>query len=262
MKPGRALLDEVIDVARAAGEEVLDVYARGCAVHSKHDGSPVTEADERAHRLICSELERVAPGVPVVSEEATGPTAGQAAPSSFWLVDPLDGTKEFIARNGEFTINVALIEDGIAVLGVVYAPVSGAVFAGSPDTGALVEDGAGRRAISARRGSTERTTVVVSRRHGDQEGLERVVDGRPVGTLIRVGSSLKFCLLAAGRADLYPRLGTTMEWDTAAGDAVLRAAGGSVTDLEGRPLRYGKPGFENPHFIARGLDDVGVRRGG
>jgi 3'(2'), 5'-bisphosphate nucleotidase len=244
-------LTEVIAIAREAGAEVLDVYARGCAVESKLDGSPVTEADRRAQQLICDRLARLTPQVRVVAEEDCDATSGEA-PDVFWLVDPLDGTKEFIDRGGEFTVNIALVEHGEPVLGVVLAPALERLFAAAGD--ATVEDAAGRRAISVRPTPAEGATIVSSRSHGDREELARFAASRRIAASVIAASSLKFCLVAAGEADLYPRFGRTMEWDTAAGDAVLRAAGGRVLDLSGEPLRYGKPGFENPPFVAFGGD--------
>ena len=171
----------------------------------------------------------------------------------FWLVDPLDGTKEFLKRNGEFTVNIALIERGTPVLGVVLAPASGRLFAGAAGAGAFVEDESGRRmTIVCRRVPAAGLTVVSSRSHGDVEALNAYLAGRIVASHVTAGSSLKFCLVAGGEADLYPRFGRTMEWDTAAGHAILRAAGGRVTDLNGAELRYGKPDFANPHFVAMG----------
>jgi 3'(2'), 5'-bisphosphate nucleotidase len=266
------MVEEVIAIARAAGEEVLEVYERGCGVERKQDGSPVTPADRRAQEIICARLERVAPGIPIVAEETTDTTtaaierrgaeasgakiergARRAVPSrcDFWLVDPLDGTKEFVARNGEFTINIALIEAGAPVLGVVLAPALDRLYAAASGA-AVIEDAGGRRPLAARIAPAEGATVVSSRSHCDPEALARFIAGRKIARSISAGSSLKFCLLAAGEADLYPRFGRTMEWDTAAGDAILRAAGGRVIDLNGDPLRYGKPGFENPSFVAVG----------
>jgi 3'(2'), 5'-bisphosphate nucleotidase len=213
----------------------------------------VCGADERSQEIILAHLAEIEGHVPVVAEEGT--QASLASPHEpFWLVDPLDGTKEFLDRTDEFTINIALVEDRVPVLGVVLAPARGLLFSAAPGVSASVEDGAGRRSIAARSIPAEGATVVSSRSHGDREALDRYTAGRPVARATVAGSSLKFCLLAAGEADLYPRFGRTMEWDTAAGDAILRAAGGRVTDLEGRPLTYGKPGFENPHFIARGRE--------
>jgi 3'(2'), 5'-bisphosphate nucleotidase len=247
------ILEEVIRIARAAGHEVLEVYGQGCAVHTKEDGSPVTEADKRAQEIICTRLTELAPDVPIVAEEDADRGPGEPPSGSFWLVDPLDGTKEFVNRNGEFTVNIALIEANAPVLGVVLAPALDRLFAAAPGTAAVLEDAAGRRSLSARITPAEGATVVSSRSHADAEALARCIAGRRVAASITAGSSLKFCLIAAGEADLYPRFGRTMEWDTAAGDAILRAAGGRVTDLEGRPLTYGKSGFENPGFIASGL---------
>jgi 3'(2'), 5'-bisphosphate nucleotidase len=245
------MLEQIIQLARAAGEEVLAVYAEEAEAQTKHDGSPVTEADHRAEKVICAALAELSPGVPVFAEEGCPQDATAPANGSFWLVDPLDGTKEFISRNGEFTVNIGLIEDGVPVLGVVLAPALDRVFAADA-TRALVEDAEGRRALAARSTPPEGATLVSSRSHGDPEALARFTEGRTIANSIAAGSSLKFCLVAAGEADLYPRFGRTMEWDTAAGDAILRAAGGLVTDLEGRPLQYGKPGFENPAFVASG----------
>ncbi len=255
-EPRRPGLDEVVAIVRAASAVVASVYGRDFAVHAKADASPVTEADERAEALIVPALRALAPGVPVVAEEMAARGEMDAidggAAARFWLVDPLDGTKEFIARNGEFTVNVALVEQGAPVLGVVAAPALGRVYAGVAGQGAWVEDDAGRRAIAVRAPPDEGATVVASRSHADVAALEAFLVGKRVARRVDAGSSLKLCLLAAGQADLYPRLGRTMEWDIAAGHAVLAAAGGSVCTLDGQPLRYGKPGFENPHFVARG----------
>jgi 3'(2'), 5'-bisphosphate nucleotidase len=245
-------LEELIAIARAAGRKVLDVYAGGCTVHRKDDGSPVTEADRRAQEVICRHLTRLAPDLPIVAEEDCDTTIDSDQTGRFWLVDPLDGTKEFLSRNGEFTVNIALIERGAPVYGVIFAPAIDRIYASAPRAGALVEDDAGRRVIAARQLPIEGATVVSSRSHGDPDAIARCVAGQKIASFTCAGSSLKFCLLAAGEADLYPRLGRTMEWDTAAGDAILRSAGGCVTDLRGRAITYGKPGFENPHFIARG----------
>ena len=240
-------------IAREAGALVLEVYATDFTVRGKCDQSPVTEADERAEKLIVSALQALAPGVPIVAEEAVA--AGQVPEigSLFWLVDPLDGTKEFISRNGEFTVNIALVAHGAPVLGVVFAPALDRLFAGDVHSGAWLEDGTGRHPIRCRKVPQAGLTVVASRSHGDAAALDSFLAGRKVAALANAGSSLKLCLLAAGEADLYPRLGRTMEWDIAAGHAVLVAAGGTVTDLQGAPLRYGKPGFDNPHFVAVGL---------
>ena len=245
-------LDAVARIVRAAGEVVMSVYAGTIDVRRKDDASPVTEADERAEALIVPALRALAPGVPVVAEEMAARGQADGAAERFWLVDPLDGTKEFISRNGEFTVNIALVQNGRPVLGVVGAPAIGRLFAGAQGQGAWVEDSGGRRTISVRPVPAEGLTVVASRSHGDADALDRFLQGRRVARLVNAGSSLKLCLLAAGEADLYPRLGRTMEWDIAAGHAVLAAAGGRVSRLDGGELAYGKPGFDNPHFAAWG----------
>ncbi len=244
------LLAAVAAIARRAGDLILDVYRTDFAVRGKNDASPVTEADERAEGLIVPALEALAPGVPVVAEEAVAAGRIPQVGDWFWLVDPLDGTKEFISRNGEFTVNIALVRTGRPVLGVVLAPALGRLFAGVVGQGAWVEEGGVRRPIRCRAVPAEGLTVVASRSHGDAAALDAFLAGRRVAALANAGSSLKLCLVAAGEADLYPRLGRTMEWDIAAGHAVLAAAGGRVNTLAGAPLAYGKPGFDNPHFVA------------
>jgi 3'(2'), 5'-bisphosphate nucleotidase len=258
MKPDaasrEALIEAVIGIVRRAGAIVMDVYATDFTVRGKADASPVTEADERAEALIVPALEALLPGVAVVAEEAAANGRAPRVGTRFWLVDPLDGTREFVSRNGEFTVNVALIEGGVPLLGVVLAPALGRLFAGAVGLGAFVEDVHGRRAIACRAPPAEGLTVLVSRSHGDAAALAAFLAGRKVASLASSGSSLKLCLVAAGEADLYPRLGRTMAWDIAAGHAVLLAAGGQVRCLDGTALGYGKPGFENPHFVASGRD--------
>jgi 3'(2'), 5'-bisphosphate nucleotidase len=250
----RELLEQVLPVTRAAGHAILEVYATDFEVRGKSDASPVTAADERAEAIILAALAKLTPSIPVVSEEAAAAGRIPAVEDSFWLVDPLDGTKEFINRNGEFTVNIALIEKGRPTLGVVLAPALSRLFAGAEGAGAFLEENAQRRPIACRVAPAAGLTVVASRSHGDPEALDRFLAGRKVAHQTNAGSSLKLCLVAAGEADLYPRLGRTMEWDIAAGDAVLRAAGGMVKTLSGEPLAYGKPGFANPHFAAWGVD--------
>lgn len=245
-----SLLEQLVPLARAAGELILEVYATDFAVRGKADGSPLTEADEKAEAVILRGLAQLTPDIPVVAEEAAAAGHVGAAGEVFWLVDPLDGTREFVDRNGEFTVNIALIENGVPVAGVVLAPVTGRLYAGALGAGAFVEDASGRRVIACARARTDGLVVVSSRSHGDAVLLEHFLAERKVASSVKAGSSLKFCLLAGGDADLYPRFGPTMEWDTAAGHAVLLAAGGHVRDLTGEELRYGKPGFANPHFVA------------
>lgn len=246
------LLQKLSAVARHAGEAILDVYGSDFACREKDDASPVTEADERAETLIVAALRALTPGIPVVAEEEVARGGAPLVDGEFWLVDPLDGTREFVGRNGEFTVNIALVQNGAPVFGIVLAPALGRMFTGAIGFGATVEDTRGSRSMRTRAAPIEGLTVVGSRSHGDAQALNAFLAGRRVASVATAGSSLKFCMVACGEADLYPRLGRTMEWDTAAGDAVLRASGGSVRSLDGALLRYGKPGFENPHFVACG----------
>lgn len=254
------LIAAITLIAERAGKLILAYYAEAeeIEVREKVDSSPVTEADEAAEDCILEMLRTLTPDVPVVSEEAA--SAGQIPDVSngrFWLVDPLDGTKEFLNRNGEFTVNIALVVNGRPVAGVVHAPAlamtwAGALGDGGPTVATYSETDQPTMGIRARAIPDEGATVVASRRHGDAEMLDRFLADYSVKDLLSAGSSLKFCLVATGRADLYPRFGRTMEWDTAAGHAVLLAAGGDVEMAEGGPLTYGKPDFANPYFIARG----------
>jgi 3'(2'), 5'-bisphosphate nucleotidase len=244
------VLDRVIAIAEEAGTVILKIYGTEFRVRGKADKSPVTEADEAAEQVILSKLEAVIPGTPIISEEAVSaghiPNAGRR----FWLVDPLDGTKEFINRNGEFTVNIALIDELRPVLGVVLAPALGRLFAGLAGYGAFTGTGAERRPIACRPVPAEGLTVVASRSHADADQLQSFLAGRSVAAFKSIGSSLKFCVVAAGEADIYPRLGRTMEWDIAAGHAILSAAGGKVVELNGAEMSYGKPDLANPHFVA------------
>ncbi|MBT0960597.1 3'(2'),5'-bisphosphate nucleotidase CysQ [Denitromonas iodatirespirans] len=250
-----ALLERLLPIVRDAGELIMTIYRSDFSVRGKADQSPVTEADERAEALILPALAALLPGTPIVAEEAVAAGKVPSVGERFWLVDPLDGTKEFISRNGEFTVNIALIENGQPTLGVVLAPALDRLFAGAVGHGAFIEDAAGRRPIAVRAVPEAGLTVVASRSHGDASALDAFLAGRQVAELRGAGSSLKICLIAAGEADLYPRLGRTMEWDIAAGHAVLAAAGGQLTEIDGAPLRYGKPDFANPHFVAAGTAD-------
>lgn len=247
------LLDGARTLSLAAGAVILDIYRTDFGVAGKSDGSPVTEADARAEAVILAGLQQFTPHIPVVAEEAV--SAGQVPETGteFWLVDPLDGTREFVSRNGEFTVNIALVRDGVPVLGVVFAPAIDVLYEGANGLGATRTVSGTRQPVTARRPLSEGLTVVASRSHGDMDEITRFLGGHRVASLLQVGSSLKLCRVAEGAADLYPRLGRTMEWDIAAGHAVLEAAGGRVETLDGGPLRYGKPGFENPHFVAFGL---------
>jgi len=250
-----ALLPAVLDIARRAGREIMKIYETDFDVSRKDDRSPLTAADLAANTVIVAGLRAMQPQYPILSEEsASVPYAERSRWNPYWLVDPLDGTKEFVSRNGEFTVNIALVEHGNPVLGLVLVPVDGTAYgAAGPGTARRWRGGGPPEAIAARRTPPEGLTVVHSRSHENNAALARYLADKRVAALRVSGSSVKFCLTAAGEADLYPRFGPTMEWDTAAGHAVLLAAGGSVETHDGAPLGYGKSGFANPGFIARGL---------
>jgi len=252
-----SLLDQLHILAVRAGDVIMDIYKTDFDVQIKSDNSPVTKADQLAEELITRAILKIAGAhFPVVGEEAfSDGKAPDIGNSPFWLVDPLDGTKEFMSKNGEFTVNIALIDAGLPVLGVVHAPALGHTFLGSPHGAFADLDGTGPKPIHCRPHPTPGLTALVSRNHKTPE-TETFLEDFKIAEEMSAGSSLKFCTIARGAADLYPRLGRTMEWDTAAGHAVLAAAGGTVTDLNGKPLIYGKPGFENPHFVAKGVPDT------
>jgi len=238
-------------IVRAAGEVVMRHYEAGCDARVKADRSPVTDADEEAEKLILAELDTAFPGVPVVAEEAAAAGHISKVGSRFFLVDPVDGTKEFVKRGGEFTVNIGEIVDGQPVSGVVLAPAIGRLFAGAVGEGAFELAGNAIRDIACRKPDADGLVAVSSRSHPDAK-TDELLKSLPIKGHTNAGSSLKFCLVAAGEADIYPRAGTTMEWDTAAGHAVLAAAGGTVTNWDGSPFVYGKPDFHNGPFIARG----------
>jgi 3'(2'), 5'-bisphosphate nucleotidase len=248
-------------IAHQAGAIIMRHYQDGTETRTKTDHSPVTDADEEAERFILAALEKDCPGVAVVAEEEVAAGRVPVVGARFFLVDPLDGTKEFINRNGEFTVNIAEIENGIAMRGVVYAPAKHRLFAGETPGGAFeieasvdtMPDLDRLRAIAVRKAPQDGLIAVASRSHRDKK-TEDYLAHYPVKDFITAGSSLKFCLVAAGEADIYPRHGRTMEWDTAAGHAVLLAAGGTVTQLDGSAFLYGKSAneFANPFFVARG----------
>ncbi len=261
----RALIEALVRIAERAGQVILGYYRQEAAieVQEKSDSSPVTAADEAAETLILGALNTMSPDIPVIAEEAMAAGEEPDIPGeAFWLVDPLDGTKEFLSGNGEFTVNIALIERGLPIAGVVHAPALGRTWTGvlSDDGPAAYfrEDGRSPEPIGVRPAPADGLTVVASRRHGQGSELDDFLSAYPVRDQVSAGSSLKFCLVASGQADLYPRFGRTMEWDTAAGHAVLLAAGGRVMTIEGAPLRYRKPGFENPYFFADGTPDPEV----
>jgi len=247
------LLDIALRAALAGGEAAMRVYADPFEVTQKTDATPVTEADLASERVIIAMLTSAFPEIPVVSEE-TVPEAGFESPAArFWLVDPLDGTKEFVARNGEFSVLVALIEDGRPVLGVVHGPAVGLTYtAHGPGTAMRRREGGVFEPIRARAPALDGIVVVHSRSHENSRRLAEYFKNRRVLERLKCGSARKFGMLATGEADFYPHFGTTMEWDTAAGQAVLEAAGGHVLDLTGGPLAYGKPGLKNDGFLAWG----------
>jgi len=249
----------VIELAGKAAAEILKVYESEFAIEHKDDRSPLTAADLAAHRCIVAGLQALTPQIPVLSEESKDlDIAARREWTTFWLVDPLDGTREFIKRNGEFTVNIALIVDGVATWGVIQQPVTGALWHGGAGLGAFIREGdAGDVAIHARIPASEPLRIAASRSHRD-ERTQAVLDALPGSDVVGCGSSLKFCRIADGGIDLYPRFGPTSEWDTAAGQAILEGAGGAVLDPQGRPFRYNqRDTLLNGDFIA--LGDIALR---
>lgn len=253
------LVAELRTLALKAGAAALEIYESDFAVDAKSDASPVTEADRLGEEIILDGLKKLAPHIPTLAEEAASEGKIPALGREFFLVDPLDGTKEFITKTGEFTVNIALIRDGRPAIGVVYAPAIGKLYSGVRGAGAALmkvqngEPGAAAP-INARKTPAKGLIAVASRSHRGPE-TDAFLETLDVADFAAAGSSLKFCLIAEGLADVYPRLGRTMEWDTGAGQAVLEAAGGGVVVFGGdEPLGYGKSarGFDNPHFIAWG----------
>lgn len=249
------LLDLMLDAARAAAAEIMAVYLGDFEHAQKSDGSPVTIADQLAEEVILTKL--ISTGIPVLAEESVAAGRVPEASERFFVVDPLDGTKEFLKRNGEFTVNIALVDGGKPVLGVVLAPATGATYLGGPD-GAFEIDARDQR-LPLRTVVDGPIKVVASRSHG-HDALEGFCETFKVEEDVSVGSSLKFCLVAKGEAQLYPRFTPTSEWDTAAGQAVLEAAGGAVLTLDGHPLRYGKGGDHlNPFFVAAASPELALK---
>jgi 3'(2'), 5'-bisphosphate nucleotidase len=250
-------LSDAHDIALEAGRRILDVYEKTIGVDLKVDGSPLTQADTVSHEHIVQALAALTPSIPVLSEESADvPFEERKGWSRFWLVDPLDGTKEFIKRNGEFTVNIALIENGAPVLGVVYVPVLGVSYTACRGRGAFKQkEETPPKPIAVRAIGGTRPIVVASRSHA---GPETVAFLQSLGShdVVSMGSSLKFCLVAEGVADVYPRLGPTMEWDTAAAQCVVECAGGTVTDTAGRVLTYNKSSLKNPWFVVSGADSA------
>jgi len=255
----RKLVSPVCDIARAAGRVIMDVYRDIGAVHTKSDGSPVTEADQRAHRVIVEALGELTPDTPILSEESTQvPYAERRGWSEFWLVDPLDGTREFINQKDEFTVNIALLRQGFPVLGVVLLPAQEVVYWGLGEEAYRQRNGSEPEAIQVAHFRAGVPTVVASRSHSSpatSEFIERVKQSRGDCRLKSMGSALKICLVAEGGADVYPRLGPTSEWDIAAAHSVLQGAGGRMTTARGEPLHYNKENILNPWFVAAGRSD-------
>ncbi len=254
----QGLLEAATQISHRAGEAIVEIYEQAdVGVTTKSDDSPLTLADLASHRIIVEGLSELSPDIPILSEEAeASPFADRQGWTRFWLVDPLDGTKEFIRRNGEFTVNIALIEAGAPVLGVVYAPTLERTFTGIVGRGAWRRDGTAEpQSIQVTGPGPEPLVVAASRSHAGPH-LQAFLASLSQHQLISMGSSLKLCLVADGQADLYPRLGPTMEWDTGAAHAVVAAAGGDVLDFDGQALRYNKEDLHNPWFIVVGNKPV------
>ncbi|HET7816140.1 MAG TPA: 3'(2'),5'-bisphosphate nucleotidase CysQ [Sphingomicrobium sp.] len=245
------LLDDIAQAASEAGEAILEIVQRGFEVDHKRDSSPVTEADRAAELIILAALARAAPGVPVIAEEEVAAGRIPAHGDLFFLVDPLDGTKEFVRGGEDYTVNIGLISGGKPVLGAVFAPATGTLHAGLVGEGAWLMDAGGRREIRTRKPGPQ-LVAVASKSHFNQPTADYLAQAAGDCGYLAIGSSLKFCVVAEGRADIYPRLSPTSEWDTAAGHAVLLAAGGRVDGPDGGPLTYGKRAFINRGFVATG----------
>ena len=253
----RAQLHIAEQLAFQAAEVILAIRARGFATTTKSDQSPVTEADNAAEAVILAGLRTHFPHIPVIAEEEVASGILTTAGNEFWLVDPLDGTREFTAGRDDFAVCIGLIRDGKPILGVVGIPARGVLYSGIVGLGAEKVTATSRTKIACRDTPAAGITVVASRSHGNNADLETLLADHKVAELINIGSAMKFCLVAEGLADFYPRFGRTMEWDTAAAQAVVEAAGGVIHALPGGeqhatlsgPLRYGKPGFDNPHFV-------------
>jgi 3'(2'), 5'-bisphosphate nucleotidase len=245
------LLEDIAAATREAGEAILEVVRRGYDVEHKEDSSPVTEADRAAELVILAALARAAPGFPVIAEEEVAAGRIPAHGDTYFLVDPLDGTKEFVRGGDDYTVNIGLIVGGTPLLGAVFAPATGRLHGGLVGEGAWLEDHEGRVPIQTR-APGEQLVAVASKSHFNQPTADYLCEAARECDYVAIGSSLKFCIVAEGRADIYPRLSPTSEWDTAAGHAVLLAAGGRVDGPDGDPLAYGKRAFLNRGFVATG----------
>ena len=246
------LAKRLVQPVRDAGKKIMQIHGAGVVANAKADGSPVTMADEAAEVILLQALHEMAPDIAVISEE-NAESHRLAPPDRFFLVDPLDGTKEFLRSDGQgaFTVNIGLVEMGVPVMGIVYAPALDRLFYGAVGQGAIEINAGNKREIGVRPVPASGVVAVASRSHRDAATNEWL-EAHGISDTIATGSSLKFCLVAAGEADVYPRFGPTMEWDTAAGDAVLRAAGGRVIHPEGMPFTYGKTEYRNGGFVACG----------
>ncbi len=251
------LIEPVVVLARAAGDAILEVYATDFDVQSKSDESPLTQADLASHAVIGKGLAELTPGIPVISEESGLPPFEERGRwPEYWLVDPLDGTKEFVKKNGEFTVNIALIRGHRPIFGVVHVPVQGKTYLGCEGHGAERRDGASAPVSIRVSDATARPARVVGSRSHRSTGLDHFLAGLGDTTMIPMGSSLKFCIVAEGKADVYPRFGLTSEWDTAAAQAVVEQAGGRVVRMDGTPLDYNaKEDILNPWFLVAGPGD-------
>ena len=248
------LLEQVKQIAYQAGKNIMEIYEQGYAIEEKQDNTPLTEADMAAHKVIEQGLQALTPGIPILSEESKPiPYEQRSRWAHYWLIDPLDGTREFIKRNGEFSVNIALIQDQQPIVGIVYAPVIGCLYYGAKGIGAFKKSSIDDpRPIHVRSSCTKKVIVAGSRSHHGDE-FKRFVSKLEDHEIIHMGSALKSCLVAEGKADIYARLGPTSEWDTAAGQIIVEEAGGLITDTNMQPLRYNtKEELLNPHFFAFG----------
>ncbi|GBR01226.1 3'(2'),5'-bisphosphate nucleotidase CysQ [Acetobacter oeni] len=247
------LLALALRLAREAGDIINAIRRKGFVTTVKSDLSPVTEADQAAETHILKALRNATPQIPVIAEEEVAAGIHVAAGDIYWLIDPLDGTREFAAGRDDFTVNIGLVRNGRAVLGAMALPAYGQFYAGGAGLGAKRFDSDGEHDIHVRTAPAEGIAVLASRHHGDAPELKRFLDGHVIASIGNIGSAVKFMRVAEGVADFYPRLGPTMEWDTAAPQAIVEAAGGTVTLLDGTPLHYSKPGWKNPSFVCAGI---------
>ena len=249
------IFQTLIRLVDEAGIKIMEIYQTEFSVQNKKDNSPVTAADQKAEKIIVDGLRKLTPDIPVVAEEEISQGAEvNISGNIFWLVDALDGTREFINKREEFTVNIALVSEETPILGVVGVPAKEDLYYGVNAGKALVRKNGVFHQIKARKPPAKGAIMIASRSHGDKKEVQKLLNTMPNAELKIAGSSLKFCLIAEGKADIYPRFGHTREWDTAAGDAILRAAGGSVRTPNGSPIIYGKEHFLNDDFIARGCD--------